>query len=143
MGVALLDDIIAALPTYTSVLGEDWLLANKEWVEQFLAERIPWYAEVEEDLGILRQRVDIDRLVTCYRSVLREQRSQQEAFYEIHGAAFLAKLATTVELHVPRDQSSGRNFDVRVHIGEHVVNAEAKTRRDEFPFNMPVREEVD
>ncbi len=141
--MALVNDIIAALATYTSVVGEDWLRANKEWVERFLADRMPWYAQVEEDLGILRQHVDLDRLVTCYRSVLREQRSQQEAFYEIHGAGFLAKLARTVDLHVPRDQSSGRNFDVRAHIGEHVVNAEAKTRRDEFPFNMPVREVVD
>ena len=138
-----LGDIVAALPLYSSVVGEDWLRANKEWAERFLALRLPWYAQGEGDLGILRRHVDLDRLVTCYRSILRDQRIQQEALHEVHGAAFLAKLATAVELHVPRDQSSGRNFDVRANIGEHVLNAEVKTRRDEFPFNLPVKEEVD
>lgn len=125
------------LPNVTNVLGESWLCANRRWAQQFIAARIKWYEQTEADLALLNTRVDSARLIACYRTLLRDRPQIQKGIYEIHGAAFLSAEATRVSLHVPRGDSSRRNFDICVEIQGHTVNADSKTRKDEFPFNLP------
>jgi hypothetical protein len=45
--------------------------------------------------------------------------------------------STSLEIHVPRGDSSGRNFDAKAIINGTELNIECKTRKDDFPFNMP------
>jgi hypothetical protein len=76
-------------------------------------------------------------LIACYRDLLRNQKQFLHTLYEIHGAALFGVAAAQLELHVPRGDGSGRNFDLRAEIRGHPVNADSKTRKDEFPFNLP------
>ena len=134
-----LRELKQSLPNVTQVLGEDWLNAERRWIQPFIASRIRWYEQTEADLARLNRFVNPRRVASCYRSMLRDRRQIQRGIYEIHGAAFLSAVATRVELHVPRGDSSRRNFDVRVEIEGHTVNADSKTRKDEFPFNLTKR----
>lgn len=132
-------EIKTNLPHVADVLGEIWIKAQYRWLLRFIASRIKWYAQAEADLQLLCTRINPARVRSCYRALLRDRRQVQKCIYEIHGAAFLSTIATRVELHVPRGDNSGRNFDVRVEIEGHTVNADSKTRKDEFPFNLSKR----
>ena len=125
------------LPNVIIVLGDTWLDKNRGWIRKFISSRIKWYEQTEADLGLLKMRIDLGRLISCYRTLLRDRPNIQKGMYEIHGVAFLSAIADRVDLHVPRSDSSRRNFDVRVEIEGHTVNADSKTRKDEFPFNLP------
>ena len=132
-----IQELIQRLPKFASVLGELWIHQNKVWVDTFINPRLPWYDQLEKDLGCLESRVGMQKLNSCYRNTLRNQPQTQKTIYEIHGAAFLAATAAQVDLHVPRGDGSGKNFDVWAEIGGQYINADCKTRKDEFPFNLP------
>lgn len=125
------------LPNVINVLGETWLDKHHGWIRKFINSRIKWYEQTETDLALLRMRIDLGRLISCYRTLLRDRPQIQKGMYEIHGAALLSAIADRVDLHVPRSDSRRRNFDVRVEIEGHTLNADSKTRKDEFPFNFP------
>ena len=127
------------LPNVMNVLGETWLDKQRGWISRFINSRIKWYEQTEVDLALLRMRIDLGRLISCYRTLLRDRSQIQKCIYEIHGAALLSAVANRVDLHVPRSNGSRRNFDVRVEIEGHTVNADSKTRTDDFPFNLPKR----
>ena len=124
------------LPKVTSVLGENWLKKH-DWAQEYISPRITWYEQTEADLAVLEPFLGLQRLMSCYRKPLRDRSQTLKAIFEIHGAAFMSVTASRVDLHVQRGAGSGRNFDVRVEIDGHVVNADSKTRKDEFPFNLP------
>lgn len=48
----------------------------------------------------------------------------------------MAESSTSLEIHVPRGDSSGRNFDAKASIYGTELNIECKTRKDDFPFTM-------
>ena len=125
------------LPNVMNVLGDTWLDKQNGWIRKFISSRIKWYEQTEADLALLRIRIDLKRLIFCYRTLLRDRPNIQKGMYEIHGAALLSAIADQVDLHVPRGDGSHRNFDVRVEIAGCAVNADSKTRKDEFPFNLP------
>ncbi len=81
--------------------------------------------------------MNIGKLVSCYRDSLRNRPQIQKTIFEIHGAAQLASVATKIDLHIPLVDGSGRNYDISAEIGGYPVNAEFKTRKDQFPFNLP------
>ncbi len=64
-----------------------------------------------------------------------------DAVYEIHGASVLALRAASADIHVQTGMAAMTNFDVRVCLVGHAVNADCKTRHDVFPFNVPRRDE--
>lgn len=125
------------LPKFTTIVGEKWLRSNSHAMEKYISERLLWFKQLENDLSLLGKQVSERDLILCYRSALCDCSQVQKAIYEVHGVAILSSIATKTELHVPRDNSSNRNFDVRVNIQGFVINAESKTRKDEFPFNLP------
>ena len=57
--------------------------------------------------------------------------------YEINGVSLVGQAATSLEIHVRRDDSSSRNFDAKACIKGTELNIECKTRKDDFPFKMP------
>lgn len=128
--------IRSQFPILYQILGEEWLQRNG-WVEEFINRRIPWYQLLENDLTILNNHVSFDKLKSCYRDSLRDRPQIQKTIFEIHGSALLAKTAVNVDLHVPKGNGSVKNFDISVVIKGHQLNAESKTRKDEFPFNLP------
>jgi len=130
-------EIITRITNLAAVIGEEWLLRKRAWAEPFISERLFWYEELDRNIRILTVHLNIEKLVSCYRDSLRNQPQIQKTIFEIHGAALLASVATQFDLHVPRGDGSGRNFDVWALIAGHPVNAESKTRKDEFPFNLP------
>jgi len=132
-----LEQIVARLSTVAAVIGEAWLGAEKSWAEEFIPPRLRWYQQLDADLAILEARVGLPKLISCYRGPLRDKQATQKAIYEIHGAALLAKAAARVDLHVPRGDGSGKDFDVWAEIQGYAINAESKSRKDEFPFNLP------
>jgi hypothetical protein len=127
---------IRRLPHVVAVIGETWLRRNRGWGESFIDPRLPWYEQLETDLVVLGTHVSLQELIACYRDPLRDQPHIQKTIFEAHGAALLAGVATRARLHVPRDEGSRKNFDVSVDILGHGINAESKTRKDEFPFNL-------
>jgi hypothetical protein len=103
------------------------------------APMLAWYQQLEKDLELLERRLNRQMLISCYRDALRDEYSFVSTLYEIHGAALLSAEATAVYLHVPLG-TNRKNFDVRVRILRHVINADCKTRKDDFPFNIRRRE---
>jgi hypothetical protein len=73
--------------------------------------------------------------------MLRDRDQVVQTIYEIHAAALLAEVATGFDVHVPRALGSAVNYDVAAEIAGTWVHADSKTRRDEFPFNLPRRSE--
>ena len=99
-----------------------------------------WYEQAELDLAALVEKVPLQKLASCYRSMLRDRTALIDTIYEIHGAAFLARIGQAVDLHVPRRQGDKVNYDVRVEIGGVPVQADCKARRDEFPFKPHLKD---
>lgn len=130
-------ELIERLPKVVSVLGEQWIQQNAAWIDAYIDPRLVWYEQLEQDLACLEARMGLQKLTSCYRDPLRDKPQIQKTMYEIHGAALLASMATRVDLHVPRGDGMGTNFDVWAEIEGQQVNAECKTRKDEFPFNLP------
>jgi hypothetical protein len=131
------DEIIHAFPTVAFVIGKKWLRQKRAWIEDYVPPRLLWYEQLEKDLTLISQKIDCQNLIPPYRNGLRDPNSAQKTMLEVHGAALLAAAATSIQLHVPRGDCSGRNFDILASIGDYAVNAECKTRKDDFPFNLP------
>jgi hypothetical protein len=131
------DEIISVFPAVTSVVGETWLRRKQSWAEEYISDRLKWYEQLETDLGKIEPQVGRQSLTKCYRSLLRDKKSTWTTLYEIHGISLLAEISSKLELHVARGDSSSKNFDARANIKETPVNVECKTRKDEFPFNLP------
>ncbi|GEM_PF-5945735 len=132
-----LEEIISRLPKLAALMGDAWLRKRRCWAETFITPRLPWYEQLERDLAILEAHVNFQKLIACYRVSLRDKRQVQKTMYEVHGATLLANAATRVDLHVLPRPGSKSNFDVWAEIRGYPVNAESKTRKDEFPFNLP------
>jgi hypothetical protein len=133
----VIEKIKTTLPMLVEVMSEAWLRRNNCWIKTFIMPRLPWFEQLENDLVILDEHVGLNSLISCYRNSLRNQSQIQKTIFEIHGAAFMATAATDINLHVPRGDGSGRNFDFLVKIEGHSIHVESKTRKDEFPFNLP------
>jgi hypothetical protein len=131
------DEIIHVFPTVAFVVGEQWLRQNCAWIEDHAPSRRLWYEQLEKDLTLISQKIDRKNLIPAYRSGLRDPNSFQKTLLEVHGAALLAVPAISILLHVSRGDGSGRNFDILATIDDYAVNAECKTRKDDFPFNLP------
>lgn len=131
------EEMIRRLPKLATIMDERWLRENRDWFEAETMPRAVWYEQLEQDLTLLSGRVPLSVLIGCYRDPLRSRVQFLHTLYEIHGAALFAASATRLELHVPRGDGSARNFDLRAEIRGHPVNVESKTRKDEFPFNLP------
>ena len=132
----LVDEIILAFPLLTSVVREKWLHQNL-WYEDFISLRLEWYEQLERNLRSLVPKVGLQSLRKCYGSMLRDQKSIWTTLYEINGVSLMGEASTSLEIHVPRGDLSGRNFDAKACINGTELNMECKTRRDDFPFNMP------
>ena len=132
-----LEEIINHLPNVSALTGLEWLHRKRDWAEEFIGDRLPWYEQLENDITVLKGHLNIQKLASCYRDGLRNQFQIQKTIFEIHGAALLTSAATQIDLHVPRGDGSGRNFDIWARVGGYPVNGEFKTRKDQFPFNVP------
>lgn len=132
-----LEDLAARSPNLTAILGLAWMQGKGDWCEEFIPRRLAWFDQLERDLAILESHVGSAKLLNCYRAPLRTPKEIQKAIYEVHAAALLATAATKVDVHVPRGDGSGKNFDVQAEIQGRIVSADSKTRKDEFPFNLP------
>ena len=132
----LVDEIILVFPLITSVVGEKWLHGNL-WCEDYISLRLKWYEQLERNLGSLNSRVGLQSLRKCYRSMLRDKKSIWTTLYEINGISLVGEASTSLALHVPRSNSTGINFDAKACINGTDLNVECKTRKDDFPFNLP------
>jgi hypothetical protein len=130
------EDMIGQLPKLVAVIDEKWLHRNPGWIEAETTPSCLWYQQCDHDLGILARHVNHQKLIACYRDLLRHPTDFIQTVYEIHGAALLATAASRVDLHVLRGDGSEKNFDVWAEIRGCFVNADSKTRRDGFPFNL-------
>ncbi|MGH7260930.1 MAG: hypothetical protein ACREI9_09655 [Nitrospiraceae bacterium] len=133
--------IAQRFPRLVAVIGEEWLLQKQTMAETFFDQHSCLYQQTESDICLLEKYVGLKKLIECYRDPLRDQGQLLEPVYEIHGAAFLAKASNRIDLHVPRGDGGAKNFDVQAEIKENIVNADIKTRKDEFPFNLPRKSE--
>jgi hypothetical protein len=131
------EESIRQFPKFSVIVGDAWLRDNDRNNVEYIFQRVFWFKQLEEDLHLLNRQVPEADLISCYRDALRDRLQVQKTIYEVHGAAFVSSVATRTELHVSRGDNSGRNFDVRVNIQDTVISAESKTRKDEFPFNLP------
>lgn len=138
-GVITLKEIRQCLPLVSHIMGDKWLTEKRHWARRFISPRLAYYQQLESDLKILKQKVGMQKLASCYRAALRNKKELQKMLFEVHGAALLTSAADCVDLHVFRGDGSKKNFDIRVEIKGKVVNAESKTRKDEFPFKLVSR----
>ena len=106
----LVDEIIFAFPLLTSIVREKWLHQNL-WYEDIISLRLVWYEQLERNLRSLVPKVRLQSLRKCYRSMLRDTKSMWTSLYEITGVSLVGEASTSLEIHVPRDDSSNRNFD--------------------------------
>ncbi len=140
-----IEEIIDRLPKLSAVMNETWLRRKCDWgendnwdkKEEFIKRNLPWFEQIERDLTILEKYVGIKKLKSCYSKKLHNQSDTQKFIFEIHGAALLAKTGRCLDLHVPRGDESGKDFDVKAEIRGYTINAESKTRKDESLFNLP------
>jgi len=131
------EQVISLLPSFAEVVGRRWLSKPPEWFRLHVAKGFLWLRQLESDLALLAGKVPISRLGTCYGAMLRDCDGFFNTIFEIHGATLLASIATRVKLHAPLAEGSGRNFDVRAETQGYIVNAESKTRTDNFPLTVP------
>jgi hypothetical protein len=132
------DDLSKELPVLADVLGPARERTESTWMLEFIESRIPWYRLLDRDLSALvLAGVTIRKLAECYRDSLFNRPEIQKVMFEVHGAALLAEVASEIDLHVLRGDGTNRNFDVLAIIEGTAVNADVKTRKDEFPFNLP------
>ena len=132
---------IAKLPLLAQIVNAGWIKQHSNWFAEL--EDMPnpiWYEQVEVDLTALADKVSVQKLALCYRSMLRDRHNFLDAAYEIHGAAFLARIGQKVDLHVPRGPKSQVNYDVRVEIDGVPIHADCKARRDEFPLKSSFKD---
>src|SRR5713101_3173651 len=109
--------IMDQLSKPTDIMGVKWLHENQRWAELFIMRRRPWYEQLERDLTtLLGAKVTPNKLISCYRDMLRDKPQILSTIFEIHGASLLATAATQVVLHVPRGNGSEENFDVQAKI---------------------------
>ena len=135
-----LQQVLARYPNTVSVLGHEWLIGEQSWAVAFIEDRVAWYGQLEVDLSaLLCAGIPLPRLVQCYRDSLRNRTEVLKAIYEIHAGALLAACSQRVEIHVSRGDGSNRNYDIGVEIEGTYISVECKTRKDEFPFNMPAQ----
>lgn len=134
-----IEEIISRMPKLVAVIGEEWLHRERNWVGSFVIPRILWFKQIEKDLDILNRHLNTNKLVSCYRDSLRNKPQIARTIFEIHGAALLATIATRLDLHVPKGGGTERAFDIWAEIHGFSINAECKTRKDEFPFNLPLQ----
>lgn len=132
-----IEELIRQLPKFATIVNAAWLRKNSQTMEEYISRRLSWFRQLEDDMNLLNRQVSEETLISCYRAALRDRSQVQKAIYEAHGAALLSSIAMRTELHIPRGDGSGRNFDVRVNMQNSTINAESKTRKDEFPFNLP------
>jgi hypothetical protein len=135
------DESLANIPVLAQVVGAQWIARASRWFSG--AEDMPhpvWYEQAELDLAVLAQKVPLQKLVSCYRAMLRDRNALIDAIYEIHGAAFLAGIAGGIDLHVPRSHGVKVNYDVRAEIDGVAVHADCKARRDDFPFKHHLKD---
>jgi len=135
------EEAVSRLPTLVQVIDAGWLLRNGPWYEAETMPPVEYYDQADEDLARLSRRVPLQTLVGAYRHMLRDRAQLLPAIYEIHGAALLGETSTRLRLHVPRNEGTRVNFDVEAEIAGHIVNADCKTRWDDFPFNVPPKAE--
>jgi len=138
-----MDSPIDRLPTLASVVGASWWQMNPDWFSAPGMPQVPWYVRCDRDLAGLAKMLSLEQLIAAYRAMLRDRDGFVAGVYEVHGAALLAARASQAQLHVPRGDGGGRNFDVRATIAGYAVNADAKTRDDRWPFNLPRQDEAD
>lgn len=133
----IIEELITHLPNFSAVIGERWLCQKCDWGEDFISDCLPWYEQLENDIGILKGHLNIQKIASCYRASLRDQSQTEEAIFEIHGAAFFSSVATEIDLHVPRGDGSGSNFDIWAKVKGYSINAECKTRTDQPLLKFP------
>jgi hypothetical protein len=136
-----LTKIIHVFPTVAFVVGEKWLQQEQAWVEDYVPPRLVWYEQLENDLTLISEKIERQNLIRPYRSSLRDPNGTHQTMLEVHGAALLAAAASSIQLHVLRGDGNGQNFDILANIEGHTINAECKTRKDDFPFNLPRQQE--
>lgn len=126
-----------SLPILTEVWGARWLQRNREWLDPLIQSHLPWFSQLESDLQGLETYVGLSEIVRCYRSALRNRPQIQEAIYEVHGCHLMACVAGNIRLHVPLDNEQRGNFDFQVNVLGECLSGDVKTRKDDFPFNLP------
>ena len=122
-------------PTAFEVIGSSWIGSSQERLN-FISEHATFFEQLDHDLSILENRLEFRKLLQCYRSALRilDFSKVWDTIYEIHGSALLSIPATTLNLHVPLENGTNRNFDIQAVIQETVINADSKTRLDDSLF---------
>ena len=136
MAAMTIEKFFEELPKFTTVIGEEWLLKHSEFIAFFLIPRFVWFRQVDGDLSMLATQYSQRELIRSYRDSLRNKPQIQKTIFEIHGASLLASGASKVRLHVDNEEN-GRIFDIQIEIGGNPIFADVKTRKDDFPFNLP------
>lgn len=126
------DELFQPFPRLTVVLETSWI--RRIWSQE--SERLiwyqPWLSQIESDLAIIEKHHSLSKLIKHYRPGLRDLKQLLQTAYEVHGAALFAAIATHIELHVRRDNQSNRNFDIQAEVEGTIINADVKTRDDDF-----------
>ncbi len=141
----MLQPDLSNLPMYQRLVGPSWLANYPTSPGGQTAQRPCHYVQLEADLCLLRNLVGEERLIECYRDKLRcvDPCQVLQAMHEIHGVTLLGQAASKLTLHVLRGDGSKHNFDAQAVIEGCEVNADVKTRRDEFPFTSQATDEVE
>jgi hypothetical protein len=123
------------LDHWATIVGPEWLRVNVGDWRSWLARRVSWFAQLEQDLAVLVAHVGMEKARSAYQHMLRDRRGIQKAIFEIHAAALFGTAGRLLDLHVPCAEGGGRDFDVLAEIAGQRVQTDSKTRKDSFPFN--------
>lgn len=124
-------------PNMAMIGSPSWWNQNHDWFEPVVEERLAWYQRIDQHLGTLRGIVGDHAVIECYRAALCDRNQLWQTLYELEAAVLLGGIGTNLKLHVPRGDGSDKNFDIQVRLQGVTINADSKTRRDNFPFNYP------
>ena len=132
-----INEVIRNLPAFTFIVGGAWLRKSKWCSVEYISERLAQYERLERDLTTLEAAAGQRALCKNYRWLLRDRNSFWTTLHEIHAIALVSRISSNVELKVPVGRFSNNDFDARAFIDGTFVNLECKTRKDEYPFNLP------
>lgn len=133
--------IVENFPILYQVWGSRWYQRNKDWLDDLVKCRLPWFNQLESDLLGLKEYVGLRDLNRCFRNALRDRTQIQQAIYEAHGCHLMASVGGNIRLHVPLEDDQRGNFDFQVNILGNTISGDVKTRKDD-PFNFPpIRDE--
>jgi uncharacterized protein len=133
-------DLYHRFPTLTEILGDNDVQRAFYQLSRIGKDVNALFHQAEIDLRYLKRRLSVRTLGIAYKKQLLDETQFIQTVYEIYTAALLASVSEEIDLHAPG--KGNKDCDFRIRIGGCEIYGDVKTRFDNFPFNLPPKQDA-